>query len=87
MPDTAPAEEATSAKKPRGGPRKSLPDAAVPTDKGEKCETVDDAEDEDEDTEEITKDSLVLADDGTVFTAPEIMRGVPLEKISATYPD
>ncbi|KAB5518003.1 hypothetical protein GE09DRAFT_978723 [Coniochaeta sp. 2T2.1] len=84
LPDTTPGEEVTPAKKPRGGSRKSLPDAPVPADKGE---TGDDAEDEEEgDTEEITKDSLVLADDGTVFTEPEIMRGVPLEKISPSHP-
>lgn len=34
----------------------------------------------------INKDTLLLKDDGTIFTEPEIMRGVPLEKISPEHP-
>ncbi|KAK0647170.1 hypothetical protein B0T16DRAFT_173151 [Cercophora newfieldiana] len=35
---------------------------------------------------EINKANLVLRDDGTVFTDPPCMRGVPLEKISPGHP-
>lgn len=35
---------------------------------------------------EIIKGSLHLEHDGTVFTAPEIMRGVPIERISPSHP-
>jgi hypothetical protein len=34
----------------------------------------------------ITNDTLLLQDDGTVYTEPELMRGVPLEKISPDHP-
>lgn len=35
---------------------------------------------------DITKESLHLQHDGVVYTAPEIMRGVPLERISSQHP-
>ncbi|KAK4463904.1 hypothetical protein QBC42DRAFT_172619 [Cladorrhinum samala] len=35
---------------------------------------------------EITRDILCLRDDGVVFTEPDLMRGVPLEKISPDHP-
>ncbi|CAN8096570.1 unnamed protein product [Discula destructiva] len=35
---------------------------------------------------EISNETLHLEDDGKVFTAPEIMRGVPVEPISPTHP-
>ncbi len=35
---------------------------------------------------EITKKDLVLRDDGTVFTDPPLMRGVPVGKISRDHP-
>lgn len=63
--------------------RKSLPDGQAQKEGGED----DEAEaEEEEDTEEITKDMLVFKDDGTVFTQPEIMRGVPVAKISSSHP-
>lgn len=34
---------------------------------------------------EITKDNLVLKDDGMIFLEPEIMRGVPIRKISPEH--
>ncbi|EFX01561.1 hypothetical protein CMQ_1759 [Grosmannia clavigera kw1407] len=34
---------------------------------------------------EITKDSLVLKDDGMIFLEPEIMRGVPIRKITPEH--
>lgn len=34
----------------------------------------------------INKDTLLLKDDGKVYTEPELMRGVPLEKISPDHP-
>ncbi|ROW12836.1 hypothetical protein VMCG_00211 [Cytospora schulzeri] len=35
---------------------------------------------------EITKETLVLRDNGVEFTEPEIMRGVPLERITPEHP-
>lgn len=40
----------------------------------------------DHDLPEITPDILCLRDNGVVFTEPELMRGVPLEKISPDHP-
>lgn len=34
----------------------------------------------------INKDTLPFRDDGTVYTEPELMRGVPLEKITPDHP-
>ncbi|OIW22722.1 hypothetical protein CONLIGDRAFT_586657 [Coniochaeta ligniaria NRRL 30616] len=82
--DTAASEGASPAQKKPRGPRKSLPDGP-----NQQKDNADDDEadvDEDEDTEEITKDMLVLKDNGAVFTEPDIMRGVPLEKISPSHP-
>lgn len=79
--DVSGEEGVSSALKKSKGHRKSLPDG--PNHRG------DDEEpevEEDEDTEEITKDLLVMEHNGVVFTAPEIMRGVPLEKISPGHP-
>ncbi|KAH8902935.1 hypothetical protein BR93DRAFT_861541, partial [Coniochaeta sp. PMI_546] len=69
---------------PRTKKERNLPDGpSQQKDHGDDDEA--DAE-EDEDTEEITKDMLVLEDNGAVFTGPEIMQGVPLEKISPSHP-
>jgi hypothetical protein len=35
---------------------------------------------------EISKETLLLRDNGVVFTEPEIMRGVPLERITPDHP-
>ena len=79
--DAATGDE-TPQKKARGS-RKSLPEGPSGKDGADN----DEAEaDEDDDTEEITRDMLVFQDDGRVFTEPEIMRGVPLEKIDEDHP-
>lgn len=91
IPTSAPPKR-TSLPNKKGG-RKSLPNTAS-SGKG-KAEPVDDSvlggDDEEGASEfdpgpDITKAGLHLRDNGVVFTEPEIMRGVPLERISPDHP-
>jgi hypothetical protein len=52
----------------------------------ESSENSTDAEDGDDYTREITRADLVLRHDGTVYTEPECMAGVPVEKIDENHP-
>lgn len=91
-PASAPSKRTTLPTK--KGSRKSLPnlsandnehsdlkDGSAPP--GDDAETAQSFEDPGPD---ITKARLHLRDDGVVFTEPEIMRGVPLERITPDHP-
>lgn len=91
IPTSAPPKR-TSLPSKKGG-RKSLPN--MPSSGKEKAESMEDSvlggDDEEGASEfdpgpDITKAGLHLQDDGVVFTEPEIMRGVPLERISPEHP-
>lgn len=98
VPASAPASappKRTSLPTKKGGGRKSLPDmAATGKESLEPFEVSfvggDAADDSDTASDdpgpEITAAGLHLRDDGTVFTEPEIMRGVPVERIHPGHP-
>jgi hypothetical protein len=65
-------------------PRKSLPGSRRPLMPATPSAVSPQAEAET--LSEINKDTLVLRDDGVVFTDPPMMRGVPLAKISPDHP-
>ncbi|KAK4223920.1 hypothetical protein QBC38DRAFT_36838 [Podospora fimiseda] len=84
-----------TAKKP--GARTSLPssrkivNSVIPSRQGSPStpmagSVAPDGEEPTEDLPPITAENLCLRDDGTVFTDPPLMRGVPLEKIGPDHP-
>ncbi|ROW14341.1 hypothetical protein VPNG_03903 [Cytospora leucostoma] len=91
-PSSAPSKRTSLPGGKKGG-RKSLPNMATSGRDKESLEPNDESmtnaesfvESEDAGPE-ITKETLALRDNGVEFTEPEIMRGVPLERISPDHP-
>lgn len=70
----------------KGGGRKSLPSMAPPVAAYDDSLMEGNDMDQSDPGPEIIKGSLHLEHDGTVYTGPDIMRGVPIERISPSHP-
>ncbi|KAK4196435.1 hypothetical protein QBC40DRAFT_9479 [Triangularia verruculosa] len=85
VPDPARSKDVATIKKPS---RKSLPTSRVqlPSQPGTPRPGSPETAPDDAPLPEITKENLCLRDDGTVYTDPPFMAGVPLVKISPDHP-
>lgn len=98
VPDTAassgPQSKRTSLPGGKKGARKSLPNMATSGRDKENVEPNDETMGYEGETRidavdpgpEITKETLALQDNGKEYTEPEIMRGVPLERVTPEHP-